>query len=88
MPAADGTTDFSVLQNELKGTKNVLVAFDLLCLNGSDLRQEPLIRRKAELKRIIDGTALVQTELRGRWRRDIRARLQNRTGGRRLEGGR
>ncbi|MEY9235677.1 ATP-dependent DNA ligase [Bradyrhizobium japonicum] len=32
VPAADGSTDFSVLQNELKGTstKIVLVAFDLL----------------------------------------------------------
>ena len=32
VPAADGTTDFSVLQNELKGksTSIVLVAFDLL----------------------------------------------------------
>ena len=39
-PAADGTTDFSVLQNELKGksTKIVLVAFDLLYLNGYDLK--------------------------------------------------
>jgi bifunctional non-homologous end joining protein LigD len=32
VPAADGTTDFSVLQNELKGRslKIVMVAFDLL----------------------------------------------------------
>jgi bifunctional non-homologous end joining protein LigD len=32
VPAANGTTDFSVLQNELKGRskKTVLVAFDLL----------------------------------------------------------
>jgi bifunctional non-homologous end joining protein LigD len=39
-PAADGTTDFSVLQNKLKGksTKIVLVAFDLLYLNGYDLK--------------------------------------------------
>jgi bifunctional non-homologous end joining protein LigD len=39
VPAADGTTDFSGLQNELKGksTKIVLVAFDLLYLNGYDL---------------------------------------------------
>jgi len=41
VPAADGTTDFSVLQNELKGksTKIVLVAFDLLYLNSYDLRK-------------------------------------------------
>ncbi|WGD56894.1 DNA ligase [Bradyrhizobium sp. CB1650] len=58
VPAADGSTDFSVLQNELKGGSNkiVLVAFDLLYLNGRDLRKEPLFRRKAELKRIIAGT--------------------------------
>ena len=58
VPAADGTTDFSVLQNELKGrsTSIVLVAFDLLYLNGRDIRKEPLVRRKAELKKIIAGT--------------------------------
>jgi bifunctional non-homologous end joining protein LigD len=41
VPAADGTTDFSVLQNELKGRskKVVMVAFDLLYLNGYDLRK-------------------------------------------------
>jgi bifunctional non-homologous end joining protein LigD len=58
VPAADGTTDFSVLQNELKGksTSIVLVAFDLLYLNGRDLRKLPLVARKAELKKIIAGT--------------------------------
>jgi bifunctional non-homologous end joining protein LigD len=44
VPAADGTTDFSVLQNELKGksTKIVMVPFDLLYLNGYELRRLPL----------------------------------------------
>jgi bifunctional non-homologous end joining protein LigD len=58
VPAANGTTDFSVLQNELKGksTKIVMVAFDLLYLNGHDLRKLPLIERKALLKKIITGT--------------------------------
>jgi bifunctional non-homologous end joining protein LigD len=39
-PAADGSRDFSVSQNELKGrsTKIVMVAFDLLYLNGYDLQ--------------------------------------------------
>ena len=57
MPAVDGTTDFSVLQNELKGSSKsiVLVAFDLLYLNGRDIRKEPLVRRKAELKKVIAG---------------------------------
>jgi ATP-dependent DNA ligase len=51
VPSADGTTDFSVLQNELKGrsTKIVMVAFDLLYLNGYDLRKLPLYERKALL---------------------------------------
>ena len=58
VPSKSGTTDFSVLQNELKGqsTKIVLVAFDLLYLNGYDLRKLPLIERKSHLKKIIDGT--------------------------------
>jgi hypothetical protein len=49
VPAADGTTDFSVLQKELKGRskKIVLAAFDLLYFNGYDLRKLPLIERKA-----------------------------------------
>src|SRR4029078_10608205 len=64
VPAADGTTDFSVLQNELKGrsTKIVLVAFDLLYLNGYDLRKLLLIERKKHLKKIIDGTELQFSE--------------------------
>ena len=64
VPAADGTTDFSVLQNELKGqsTKIVLIAFDLLYLNGRDLRKLPLVRRKAELKKILAGTAIQLSE--------------------------
>lgn len=58
VPAANGTTDFSVLQNELKGRskKIVLAAFDLLYLNGHDLRNIPLFERKALLKRTIAGT--------------------------------
>src|SRR5207237_4258356 len=54
VPAENGTTDFSVLQNELKGRSNkiVLVAFDLLYLNGRDLRAIPLVERKTALKKI------------------------------------
>ena len=64
VPAADGTTDFSVLQNELKGrsTKIVMVAFDLLYLNGYDLRKLPLIERKAHLKKIIGDTDIQYSE--------------------------
>ena len=64
VPAADGTTDFSVLQNELKGrsTKIVMVAFDLLYLNGYDLRKLPLSERKARLKKLIAETDIQYSE--------------------------
>jgi bifunctional non-homologous end joining protein LigD len=64
VPAVDGTTDFSVLQNELKGksTKIVMVAFDLLYLNGQDLRKLPLLERKAILQKLIAKTAIQFSE--------------------------
>jgi bifunctional non-homologous end joining protein LigD len=64
VPASDGSTDFSVLQNELKGTsdKIVMVAFDLLYLDGYDLRKLPLDERKAHLKRLIGNTAIQFSE--------------------------
>jgi len=64
VPATDGTTDFSVLQNELKGesTRIVLVAFDLLYLNGYDLRKLPLKERKAHLKKLIAATDIQFSE--------------------------
>jgi bifunctional non-homologous end joining protein LigD len=63
-PTADGTADFSVLQNELKdrSTKIVLVAFDLLYLNGYDLRKLPLIERKALLKKTVAETDIQFSE--------------------------
>src|ERR1700753_3539370 len=63
-PSPDGTTDFSVLQNELKGqsAKIVMVAFDLLYLNGFDLRKLPLLERKALLKKLIDKTGIQFSE--------------------------
>jgi bifunctional non-homologous end joining protein LigD len=64
VPAVDGSTDFSVLQNELKGSSKsiVLVAFDLLYLNGRDIRKLPLFQRKTELKKIIAGTDIQFSE--------------------------
>jgi bifunctional non-homologous end joining protein LigD len=63
-PAADGTTDFSVLQNELKGRSSriVMIAFDLLYLNGYDLRKLALMERKALLKSLLEGTEIQFSE--------------------------
>ena len=57
-PPPTAPPTFWWLQNELKGSSKaiVLVAFDLLYLNGRDIRKEPLVRRKAELKKINGGT--------------------------------
>ncbi|MGY3440189.1 MULTISPECIES: non-homologous end-joining DNA ligase [unclassified Bradyrhizobium] len=64
VPSPNGTTDFSVLQNELRGhsTRIVLIAFDLLYLNGRDLRKLPLKVRKAVLKKLIAGTEVQFSE--------------------------
>jgi bifunctional non-homologous end joining protein LigD len=64
VPLADGTTDFSALQNELKGRSKriVLVAFDLLYLDGRDLRKISLYERKALLRKLITATDLQFSE--------------------------
>ncbi|MCA1396406.1 MULTISPECIES: non-homologous end-joining DNA ligase [Bradyrhizobium] len=64
VPSANGKTDFSVLQNELRGksTRIVIVAFDLLYLNGRDLRKLPLKERKALLKKLVAGTEVQFSE--------------------------
>lgn len=64
VPSPSGGTDFSVLQNELRdsSTTIVLIAFDLLFLNGRDMRKLPLIERKAVLKTLVAGTDIQFSE--------------------------
>lgn len=54
-----GITSFQRLQNALKGDNSqiVLVAFDLLHLDGWDLTRTPLVERKALLERLLEGAA-------------------------------
>jgi ATP-dependent DNA ligase len=82
VPAVDGTTDFSVLQNELKGrsTKIVMVAFDLLYLPQWVRSQEAAaIRAQGGTQEADRGDRNpVQREFRDRWARDVQARLQDR----------
>jgi bifunctional non-homologous end joining protein LigD len=54
----DGSTSFQALQNALgKGTEQpIYYAFDLLYLNGYDLRKAPLIERKALLSSLLQKT--------------------------------
>jgi bifunctional non-homologous end joining protein LigD len=64
VPSENGVSDFSVLQNELRGKSNklVLYAFDLLYLNGYDLRKAPLFERKALLRKLIAKTDIFFSE--------------------------
>jgi bifunctional non-homologous end joining protein LigD len=64
VPSENGVSDFSVLQNELRGKskKLVLYAFDLLYLNGFDLRKAPLFERKALLRKLIAKTDVLFSE--------------------------
>jgi bifunctional non-homologous end joining protein LigD len=64
VPSENGVSDFSMLQNELRGKSNklVLYAFDLLYLNGFDLRKAPLFERKALLRKLVDNTDVLFSE--------------------------
>jgi bifunctional non-homologous end joining protein LigD len=59
VPAADGTTDFAVLLKALRAgqpsEKLVMYAFDLLYLNGYDMRKAPLSVRKSTLAALLKG---------------------------------
>ena len=53
--APGGVTDFSALRRSIKGAPErlILFAFDLLQLNGQDLRDQPLIDRRRRLEDLI-----------------------------------
>ncbi|MBL8744612.1 MAG: non-homologous end-joining DNA ligase [Myxococcales bacterium] len=53
--AADGRTDFQLLQNSLgsKKARIVYYVFDLLRLRGDDIRSRPLVERKQLLKKAL-----------------------------------
>ncbi len=53
-----GVSSFSMLQGDLKdgrGDRLVYWVFDLLHLDGRDLRNEPLVERKAALRQLLKG---------------------------------
>lgn len=60
----EGRSDFQALQNHLRlkdGRKPVYMVFDLLSLDGKDLRELPLIERKKRLKTLIgDGNDAIK----------------------------
>ena len=51
----DGRSDFHALLTKRGGTQASLVAFDLLRLNGDDLRLRPIEPRREALMRLVAG---------------------------------
>jgi ATP-dependent DNA ligase len=51
----NGLADFELLRYRGQSASVMLVAFDLIELDGRDLRREPIETRKAELSRLLDG---------------------------------
>ncbi|MER9670716.1 hypothetical protein NKJ20_30015 [Mesorhizobium sp. M0185] len=55
-----GLPDYQALERELGNPNSprlIFYAFDLLHLSGRDLRQQPLIERKAALEKLLSDTA-------------------------------
>ncbi len=62
---AGGASDFSALQQDLtegRQDRFVLYAFDLLHLDGRDLRKSPLLERKGALRPLTDGKVVLFSE--------------------------
>ena len=61
MPGDDGLPDFGALQNAFDGSRTaglVLYLFDLLYLDGADLREQPVAERRAQLEALLKRAKL------------------------------
>ena len=76
---ADGRTDFQALQNFLRnpgGPQPAYLVFDLLALDGADLRDRPLLERKEALEQLLEGApadARYSSHVRGHGEDSLRA---------------
>lgn len=52
---ADGLSDFNALHSGKHGSEVQLCAFDVLAIDGDDLRELPLTKRKVRLERLLKG---------------------------------
>jgi bifunctional non-homologous end joining protein LigD len=55
-----GHSDFAALRTKAGGARASLIAFDLLSLDGDDLRQRPLEERREALSRLVHGVDGIQ----------------------------
>jgi ATP-dependent DNA ligase len=83
----NGVSVFEELHSRRSDNRALLYAFDLLELDGEDLRPQPLHARKARLEQLREGAGrhTVQRTRRGRRLDRLRARLQARPRRHRLE---
>ncbi len=51
--AKDGRADFDALHSRYNDHRAIACAFDLLMLDGDDLRSKPLVERKAALRKLL-----------------------------------
>ena len=66
MPGDDGLPDFGALQNAFDGGRSaglVMYLFDLLHLDGADLREQPLTERRARLEALEAKVAELEEKL-------------------------
>ena len=56
----DGHSDFAALRTRAGGEQAALVAFDILSLDGDDLRPQPLAARREALSQLIAGIDSIQ----------------------------
>jgi ATP dependent DNA ligase domain len=84
----DGIVDFNALHSRKHDHEVRLYAFDILALDGEDLRELPLSTRKANLARLLarrtDGIFVADFERRD-WAGPVPARLLDGPGGHGLE---
>ena len=84
---ADGRTDFQALQNFLRnpgGPQPAYLVFDLLALDGADLRDRPLLERKEALEQLLEGApadARYSSHVRGHGEDSLRAACELRLEG-------
>ena len=72
---------FDLIRGHATNAGAVLCAFDLLEVNGEDIRREPIEDRKrrlAGLLRLLHDGIAAQRALRRRWRGDLQARVRAR----------
>jgi bifunctional non-homologous end joining protein LigD len=57
---AEGIPNFDALHSRVNDARAVALSFDLLMLNGGDLRRNPYVERKAALRKLLNGNRGIQ----------------------------